>query len=107
MRPAAVSTFSLVLLVLATLSGCSAPPPLEPKAQAKRVSALVGGRVQPSPDAAPIADGVVIVEDGRIAAVGRSSEVPVPAGALPIDCTGGTVTAGFWNSHVHLMGSAL
>lgn len=29
--------------------------------------ALVGGRINPSPDAEPIDDGVVLIEDGRIA----------------------------------------
>jgi len=27
-------------------------------------------------------------------------------GARIIDCSGGTVTAGFWNSHVHFTGAA-
>jgi hypothetical protein len=32
-----------------------------------------------------------------------AADVRVPAGATVIDCAGGTVTAGFWNSHVHFM----
>jgi imidazolonepropionase-like amidohydrolase len=53
-----------------------------------------------------ISDGTVLVENSRIIAVGRRSEVPVPAGASVIDCIGATITAGFWNSHVHFTGPA-
>jgi imidazolonepropionase-like amidohydrolase len=70
-------------------------------AAVSKVSALVGGRVQPAPDVAPIPDGVVLVRDGIIASVGRRGEVEVPAEAAIIDCAGSTVMAGFWNSHVH------
>ena len=68
------------------------------------VTALVGGRVQPSPDAPGIPDGVVLIEGLAIARVGSSGAVRVPAGATILDCAGGTVTAGFWNSHVHFTG---
>jgi imidazolonepropionase-like amidohydrolase len=63
--------------------------------------ALVGGRVYPSPDAAPLQDAVVLISGGAISAVGRASDVQVPPDARVIDCAGKTVVAGFWNSHVH------
>jgi imidazolonepropionase-like amidohydrolase len=77
-------------------------------AQSKPVSsiALVGGRVQPSPDAPIVPDGVVLIADGRITAVGRRADVNVPSGATIVDCDGATVMAGFWNSHVHFTPSA-
>ena len=62
----------------------------------------MGGRIHPAPGAPPIERGVVWVRDGRIAGVGPPDAVVVPSGALVLDCTGLTVTAGFWNSHVHL-----
>src|SRR5262249_22047063 len=68
--------------------------------------ALVGGRVQASPEAAPIPDGVVLIGNGVITALGPRAETPVPAGATVVDCTGATVTSGFWNSHVHFTGAA-
>ena len=68
---------------------------------AETTLALVGGRIYPSPDAAPIDDGVVIVAGTRIAAVGPRRSVRVPANADAIDCHGAVVTAGFQNSHVH------
>ncbi|HEV8616911.1 MAG TPA: amidohydrolase family protein [Methylomirabilota bacterium] len=92
-----------VLAVVALLAGCGVTPAARSDAPAPPVTALVGGRVQPSPDVAPIADGVVLIEGGRIVAVGTRDQVRVPPGASVLDCTGGTVTAGFWNTHVHFI----
>jgi imidazolonepropionase-like amidohydrolase len=61
--------------------------------------------VQIAPEATATPDGVVVIRSGLITAVGRRADVIVPPGATVIDCTGGTVTAGFWNSHVHFTGS--
>ena len=63
--------------------------------------ALVHARIYTNPDAAPIADGTIIVRDGWIAAVGPSSEIKLPENVRAIDCSGLTAMAGFWNSHVH------
>ena len=92
---------------VALLTAACGATPAPHAAPAKNTTALVGGRVQPDPESAVIPDGVVVIADGRIAAVGRRADVAVPPGATMIDCTGGTVTAGFWNSHVHLMSEAL
>ena len=68
--------------------------------------ALVGGSVYASPEAASIPDAVVLVSDGVITAVGSRSGVQLPPGVQVIDCTGKTVVAGFWNSHVHFTQAA-
>jgi imidazolonepropionase-like amidohydrolase len=93
------------LVAILVLGGCGAAGGA---AQSKPASviALIGGRVQASPDAAAVPDGVVLVADGRITAVGRRADVNVPSGATIVDCTGATVMAGFWNSHVHFTPSA-
>jgi imidazolonepropionase-like amidohydrolase len=97
-----MKTGALVPALVAVLVACStAPsPPSTP-----RVTALVGGRVLPSPQAAAIPDGVVLIEGTTITAVGPRAAVRAPEGATVVDCTGGTVTSGFWNSHVHFTGS--
>jgi imidazolonepropionase-like amidohydrolase len=64
---------------------------------------LEGAAVYVNPADAPIANGVVVVQDGRIAAVGRMGAVTVPKGVKVLDCRGLTLTAGFWNSHVHFI----
>ena len=86
---------ALLLLVICPAAGVSVA------ARAVTI-ALKGGNLYASPDAAMLADAVVVVSDGVITAVGKSSEVQIPAGARVIDCTGKTIVAGFWNSHVHL-----
>jgi predicted amidohydrolase YtcJ len=65
--------------------------------------ALVGGTVYISPTQEPTRDAVVLVNDGKIVAVGTRAQVNIPQGAQIMDCSGRTVTAGFWNSHVHFL----
>jgi len=62
---------------------------------------LKGATVYASPTAAPLPDAVVLTSGGVITGIGSSSEVQIPGDARVIDCTGKTVVAGFWNSHVH------
>jgi imidazolonepropionase-like amidohydrolase len=101
------SAVPLIALLIAALvvSGCGTTGgAAEPKRA--HVIALAGGRVQAGPDTAVVPDGVVLIADGRITAVGRRADVLVPSGATIVDCAGTTVLAGFWNNHVHLMPSA-
>jgi imidazolonepropionase-like amidohydrolase len=63
--------------------------------------ALVGGTVYANPADEPVRNATVLIEDGRIASVGSRTSVRVPAGAQVLDCSGLTIMAGFWNSHVH------
>ena len=65
--------------------------------------AIVGAKIYPAPDAAAIDDGVVVLRDGRIEAVGPRSKVAIPRNARRIDARDKVLTAGFWNSHIHLM----
>jgi imidazolonepropionase-like amidohydrolase len=64
---------------------------------------LTGGTIYVSPTEDPIVNGVVLIRDGKIATVGRRGSVRVPNGVATLDCSGLTITAGFWNSHVHFM----
>lgn len=65
--------------------------------------ALVGAKIYPSPTEQAIEKGSILVHDGQIVAVGPSAAVKVPRDATVIDCKGLIVTAGFWNSHVHIL----
>jgi imidazolonepropionase-like amidohydrolase len=64
--------------------------------------AIVNARIYPAPDAVPIDHGTVLIHAGKITAVSGSS-VRIPVGADTIDAGGAVVTAGFWNSHVHIL----
>ncbi|HJU55031.1 MAG TPA: amidohydrolase family protein [Pyrinomonadaceae bacterium] len=90
----------IVLLVLAAGSLMHA------RAQSLRADrnntlALVGARIYPSPSENPIDDGVVLIRNGRVVAVGARGRIRVPRNARRLDCAGLTLVAGFWNSHVH------
>jgi hypothetical protein len=65
--------------------------------------AVVGATIHTSPSEEPIRNGVVLVDGAKIVAVGRRSSVRVPPGTNVIDAAGSTMTAGFWNSHVHFL----
>jgi imidazolonepropionase-like amidohydrolase len=75
-----------------------------PKPTAEPVLAITGATVLPSPTARPIPGAVVLVQGGKVLAVGTAQEVVVPATANRIDGQGLTLAAGFWNSHVHFSG---
>src|ERR1700691_216863 len=69
--------------------------------------ALVGARIYPSPTEPPIENGSILIHDDHILAVGPGATITVPKDATVIDCKGLVVTAGFWNSHVHILAPAL
>jgi imidazolonepropionase-like amidohydrolase len=66
-----------------------------------RVFALVGARIYRSPEAAPLDGGIILISRGLITAVGTRASVKIPRGASLVDCSGGFIVAGLWNSHVH------
>jgi imidazolonepropionase-like amidohydrolase len=63
--------------------------------------ALPAVRVYTAPDSPPIDDAVVVIHEGKIAAVGPRSQVVVPKAASTLSCPAGVIVAGFQNSHVH------
>ena len=69
--------------------------------------ALTGAKIYTSPTDPPIENGSIVIHDGLILAVGPSSTLKIPRSATVIDCKGLIVTAGFWNSHVHIIAPAL
>jgi len=92
-----------VLLVLSVFSAGAAAR----ASNSKQDLALVGAKVYPSPSEPPIENGSILIHDGRIIAVGPSASVKIPRDAKVLDCKGLIVTAGFWNSHVHILTPSL
>jgi imidazolonepropionase-like amidohydrolase len=92
-----------VLIVLSCLALSFSPSMCAQlkRAAGKQRLALVGGVVYPAPLERPITNSVVLIEDGKIIAVGEKGKLQIPADVQTIDCTGRTIVAGFWNSHVH------
>lgn len=66
-----------------------------------RTVAIRNVTVIPMTDAGTAPGQTVLVRDGRISAVGRASEVPVPASAVVVDGTGKYLIPGLFEMHGH------
>ncbi len=86
-----------VPLVALALAVAAASPAQE------RPVAFVGATVMPV-SSAPIADGVVVVQNGRIAAVGPAASTPVPGNAEIVNALGRTIIPGLVDTHTHIGG---
>ncbi len=64
--------------------------------------AFVGATIIDGTDAEPLTDGVLVVTDGRVRAIGPRSEVTVPAGAQQFDASGKYIMPGLVNAHGHV-----
>lgn len=68
-------------------------------------TALMGGKIVTMRDADStqevIEDGVVLIKDNRIAAVGKRDEVDIPDNTLQIDTQGKTIIPGLIDAHAH------
>lgn len=53
-----------------------------------------------------IESGTIMMEDGRISAIGPKAEIPIPAAAVSIDVTGRTIIPGLIESHYHRIGGS-
>lgn len=62
--------------------------------------AVHGEQVIDGTGAAPIPDGMVLIEDGRIRDVGHASRLTLPTGTEVVEA-GGTVMPGLVNAHTH------
>ena len=72
-------------------------PPVKSGAYALAGATIVDGTGRP-----PVHDGVVIVRDGRIAAVGPRASTAIPAGVATVDVAGKTLAPGLWDMHTHV-----
>lgn len=94
-------------LLLAVLALCAASSTAAAQHYPTRGSSTVvlrAARIVDGTGAAPIRDGVVVVTDDRIVAVGAASAVRVPAGARQMNLGDVTLMPGFIDLHVHLIG---
>jgi imidazolonepropionase-like amidohydrolase len=72
------------------------------KAPRSAVTALVGGTVIDGNGGAPLENAVVLIRDGRIAAVGPNGTVAIPSGAARVDAAGRSILPGLIDMHVHV-----
>lgn len=84
---------SVAVVMLATAPGVMAEGP----------RAFIGGRIIPI-GAPEIGDGVLVIDGGRIVAVGPRGAVEIPAEAERVDVRGKTIMPGLVDTHNHIGG---
>ena len=82
---------------MAALSEAAASESPRPSA----VIAVTGGSIIDMSGRPPIANGTVLIKDGRVDAVGVAEQVAVPPDATIVDAAGKFVIPGLWDMHAH------
>jgi len=77
------------------------------QAPAKGTVVIRAARLIDGSGAAPVQNGIIVVTDDRIVAVGASGSVSVPANARIIDLGDATLLPGFIDAHTHIIGRPL
>jgi imidazolonepropionase-like amidohydrolase len=67
-----------------------------------QVKAFTGATIFDGTGAPAVTNGIVIVEGGRVKAIGPAARVQIPAGAQRIDAAGKTIVPGMINAHGHV-----
>ena len=98
-----LSRFWVLLGIVGVMAGCGgepvAPEPVEPT---PGLTAFVGARIIAGTGNAAIENGVLVVRDGRLEAVGSADTTEVPADAAQVDLAGRTIMPGMINAHGHV-----
>lgn len=82
--------------LLTLVTGCAS-------AQTDETFAFIGARLIPV-SSAEIERGVLVVQNGRIVAIGEEREIVVPPGAKKIDVSGKVIMPGIVDTHNHIGG---
>lgn len=85
---------SLALILLSSL--CASV-----LAQSDSSLAITGARIIDGSGTAPIEDGVLLIENDRVAAIGTRDEVDIPSNTKLLDARGKTLMPGMINAHGH------
>jgi imidazolonepropionase-like amidohydrolase len=99
----AVLRNSLAVVLLVLLTACASAPAPQP---ASHVVAFVHASVVPMNEERVLTDQTVLVDDGKIIAVGPAAGVKVPRGALRVDAKGKYLLPALADMHVHLEAEA-
>jgi imidazolonepropionase-like amidohydrolase len=89
-----------ILLTVLAMAGCAAP--VERTDVPGAPATVLRGRLIDGTGAAPVEDGVVVIQGERIACAGSAAQCRVPVGARTIDAAGGTILPGLIDLHAHV-----
>src|ERR1044071_9477759 len=96
-----VPSLGLLTLAAAAIAVAVADPIV--RAQPPRGALLLeGARLSPGDGSPPIERAALVLDQGRIVAVGKAGSVKTPDGARRIDLTGKTIMPALVDGHVHL-----
>jgi imidazolonepropionase-like amidohydrolase len=96
------STISLLTAFAVSFNVAGAQEPKGSGTVAIRAARIIDGT-----GTAPILNGVIVVTEDKIVAVGPQSSVSIPAGARTIDLGDATLLPGFIDAHTHIIGREL
>ncbi len=99
MRPAIIPAAALLLAAAASLHA--------QELKGSGTVALRAARLIDGTGAAVVTNGVVVVTDDKIVAVGKQGAVTIPAGAKLVDLGDVTLLPGFIDAHTHIIGREL
>ncbi len=85
------AAFALAGLLIATAPAAGA-----------QTLAVTGATIIDGTGTRPVTDGVLLIRDGRIAAVGAATAITIPAGATRIDARGKYLIPGLMDANLHL-----
>ncbi|MGQ0734438.1 MAG: amidohydrolase family protein [Acidobacteriota bacterium] len=92
-----------LLLACVFVAACSGPQGAgQAKVPPGSVRLFEGARLIVGDGSAPIENGALLVEDGRITHVGRAGDRAAPTGATRVDVTGKTVMPALVSTHIHV-----
>ena len=92
--------FPMIILVTTfCLLGCRQNTSAGDKTE---VTAFVGANIIDGTGAEPIKDGVLLVEQGKIVAVGTKDNITIPEGASILGVSGKTIMPGIIDAHCHV-----
>src|SRR5690554_2701474 len=89
--------FRLIPALLILLFSCN-----KPEAVDSSYTAFTGGTLIDGSGSAPIANGILLIQEGRVVAAGTADEVDIPEGAVIKDVSGKTIMPGIINGHGHV-----
>lgn len=102
----AIFSFALCTIVLTQVTVAQSPgAPGERKGTG--VVVLKAARIIDGRGGEPIRNGVVVVSDDKIMAVGSLASITIPAGSRTIDLGDATLMPGFFDLHTHIIGRVL
>jgi imidazolonepropionase-like amidohydrolase len=91
---------AFTLFICVAVAGCTSLDPATSSSKRERW-VLTGTKVYVAPDTPPLDDAWVLINGRSIEAVGAASTMPPTGVRIDSACSGGTIIAGFQNSHVH------